>query len=41
MWNFDEAHKTVGQKDKAFARLLYEKNINVDKRIFMTATSEF
>ena len=35
---FDEAHKTVGQKDKAFAKLLNDKNIKIDKRIFMTAT---
>ena len=35
---FDEAHKTVGQKDKAFARLLNDDNIKIDKRIFMTAT---
>ncbi len=35
---FDEAHKTVGQKDKKFAHLLYDENIQVDKRVFMTAT---
>ena len=35
---FDEAHKTVGQKDKKFAHLLYDKNIKIDKRVFMTAT---
>ena len=30
---YDEAHKTVGQKDKGFARLLYDENIKVEKRI--------
>ena len=35
---FDEAHKTVGQKDKKFAHLLYDKNINIKNRVFMTAT---
>lgn len=35
---FDEAHKTVGTKDKLFAKALYEKNIKIKKRLFMTAT---
>jgi predicted helicase len=35
---YDEAHKTVGQKDKAFAHLLYDENVKVKKRVFMTAT---
>jgi len=34
----DEAHKTVGAKGKAFSLLLYEKNIKVKRRLFMTAT---
>ena len=34
----DEAHKTVGNKDKAFAHLLYEENIRIKKRLSMTAT---
>jgi len=34
----DEAHKTVGDKDKAFSHLLFDKNIKINKRIFMTAT---
>ena len=34
----DEAHKTVGQKDKTFAHLLHEANIKIKKRLFMTAT---
>ncbi len=36
-----EAHKTVGRKDKVFAHLILEKNIGIDKRIFMTATERF
>jgi len=34
----DEAHKTVGEKGNFFSYLLYEKNIHIKKRIFMTAT---
>lgn len=34
----DEAHKTVGDKDKLFSHLLFEQNLAVEKRIFMTAT---
>jgi len=34
----DEAHKTVGAKDKAFSILLQEDKINISKRLFMTAT---
>ena len=34
----DEAHRTVGRKDKTFAHLLSDENIEIDKRIFMTAT---
>jgi superfamily II DNA or RNA helicase len=34
----DEAHKTVGDKDKLFSHLLFDKNIQIKKRIFMTAT---
>jgi len=34
----DEAHKTVGHKLKPMAHLLYEKNIKIKKRLFMTAT---
>jgi len=34
----DEAHKTVGEKSKAFATLLSDKNIKIRKRMFMTAT---
>jgi len=35
---FDEAHKTVGVIDKAFAVLLHEKNLHIKHRVFMTAT---
>jgi len=34
----DEAHKTVGRKDKVFSHLLSDKNIKIKKRVFMTAT---
>ncbi len=34
----DEAHKTVGDKEKLFSHLLFDKNIKIKKRIFMTAT---
>ncbi len=36
----DEAHKTVGDKDKLFSYLLFDKNIKISKRIFMTATEK-
>ena len=34
----DEAHKTVGVKSKAFATLLSDASIPVQRRLFMTAT---
>jgi len=34
----DEAHKTVGTRDKSFAHLLFDENIKINKRVFMTAT---
>lgn len=34
----DEAHKTAGRNDKIFSALLFEENITVSKRLFMTAT---
>lgn len=34
----DEAHKTVGEQSKAFATLLFDRNVPVKQRIFMTAT---
>jgi len=38
---FDEAHKTVGSDKKLFSLLLFEENISIQKRIFMTATERF
>lgn len=35
---FDEAHKTVGQKGKQFSRMLTNKHMYINKRLFMTAT---
>src|SRR6202034_4058784 len=37
---FDEAHKTVGQGqvNKQFSSMLTNKNMIIDKRLFMTAT---
>jgi superfamily II DNA or RNA helicase len=34
----DEAHKTVGDRDKTFAHLLSDENIKIRNRVFMTAT---
>ena len=34
----DEAQKTVGSSSKSFSTLLFDENIKVKKRIFMTAT---
>jgi superfamily II DNA or RNA helicase len=34
----DEAHKTVGEKGKAFSLLLDDKNLKIRRRLFMTAT---
>ena len=34
----DEAHRTVGAKDKAFAHLVSNDNVPTKRRIFMTAT---
>ncbi len=38
---FDEAHKTVGSGKKLFSHLLFEENISIQNRIFMTATERF
>ena len=35
---FDEAHKTTGPKDGLFAFGLNDKNISINKRLFLTAT---
>ncbi len=37
---FDEAHKTSGDKDKEFALALFDENIKIKKRLFMTATQK-
>jgi superfamily II DNA or RNA helicase len=34
----DEAHRTAGSADKAFARVLYDKFVPAEHRLFMTAT---
>jgi superfamily II DNA or RNA helicase len=34
----DEAHKTVGKKNRLFASLLFDKNVPIKRRLFMTAT---
>ena len=34
----DEAHKTVGDKDRLFSHLILDKNIKIARRLFMTAT---
>ena len=38
---FDEAHKTAGYQGKMNQHLLYQRNIKIEKRIFMTATERF
>jgi len=38
---FDEAHKTVGLNKKLFSYLLFDENISIAKKIFMTATERF
>lgn len=35
---FDEAHRTVGQKGSLFSHLIFDKNIKIRRRVFMTAT---
>lgn len=35
---FDEAHKTAGRADGLFAHMLYDKHIDIKRRMFMTAT---
>ena len=37
----DEAHRTVGQKDRSFSKILFDDQIKIGKRIFMTATEKF
>ena len=38
---YDEAHKTVGKNENLFSYLLFDENISVKHRIFMTATERF
>jgi superfamily II DNA or RNA helicase len=38
---FDEAHKTVGKNENLFSYLLFDDNISIKNRIFMTATERF
>ena len=38
---YDEAHKTVGKNENLFSYLLFEENLSVKHRIFMTATERF
>jgi len=35
---FDEAHKTVGHQNKAFSKLIHDRNLKVTNKLFMTAT---
>lgn len=35
---FDEAHKTTGNHDKIFAHMLFDANLPIRQRLFMTAT---
>jgi predicted helicase len=35
---FDEAHRTAGRKSSGFAHLLYDANLPIRRRLFMTAT---
>lgn len=37
---FDEAHKTSGEVDKNFSFALFDENIMIKKRLFMTATQK-
>jgi superfamily II DNA or RNA helicase len=36
----DEAHRTVGGEGKMFSKILFDENIHIDKRLFMTATEK-
>ncbi len=37
---FDEAHKTTGVIDSLYSHLLFDENIDINKRLFMTATEK-
>jgi len=34
----DEAHRTAGKEGKPFSKVLFDENIHIDKRLFLTAT---
>jgi superfamily II DNA or RNA helicase len=38
---FDEAHKTTGKANALFSWLLYDQNISIKNRLFMTATERY
>lgn len=35
---FDEAHRTTGRRDGAFSHLLFDRNVEIERRMFLTAT---
>ena len=37
----DEAHRTTGGKENSFSKILFDKNVKIKKRLFMTATQRF
>lgn len=37
----DEAHRTVGNSDRMFSTILFDEQIKISKRLFMTATEKF
>lgn len=37
----DEAHKTVGLQNSLFSHLLFDENVPISKRLFMTATERY
>lgn len=36
----DEAHRTVGNSDKTFSKILFDENLHIGKRLFLTATEK-
>ena len=37
----DEAHRTTGGKENSFSKILFDNNVKIKKRLFMTATQRF
>ena len=37
----DEAHRTTGGKENSFSKILFDQNVKIKKRLFMTATQRF